>query len=62
MKRSYLGVALLCAVFFCNIFFTQKAVNAYYFEHYRMVIIYACCNLLLFPLAVWIYIRERDVQ
>lgn len=62
MKRSYVGVILLCVVLFMNIVCTQKAVNAYYFEHYRSVILYACCNVILFPLAVWIYRRERDVQ
>ncbi|WP_079913252.1 hypothetical protein [Paenibacillus sp. 32352] len=62
MKRSYAGVLLLCAVLFLNIICTQKAVNAYYLEQYRTVIIYAACNILLFPLALWIYRRERDTQ
>jgi len=62
MKRSYVGVVLLCAVLFLNILFTQKAVNAYYFEHYRSVLIYAICNAALFPLAFMIYRRERDVK
>ncbi|UJF33838.1 hypothetical protein [Paenibacillus hexagrammi] len=62
MKRSYLGVLLLCVVLFLNIICTQKAVNAYYFEHYRTVIFYAVCNAMLFPIALWIYQRERDVQ
>jgi len=61
MKRSYLGVIALCVVLFLNIVCTQKAVNAYFFEHYRAVIAYALGNLLLFPLALWIYRRERDV-
>ncbi|WP_054028395.1 hypothetical protein [Bacillus sp. FJAT-28004] len=62
MKRSYLGVILLCVVLFLNILCTQKAVNAYYFEHYRSVIIYAVCNILLFPAAILIYRKERNIR
>ncbi|NEW05832.1 hypothetical protein GK047_07345 [Paenibacillus sp. SYP-B3998] len=62
MKRSYLGVVLLCIMLFLNILCTQKAVNAYFFDQYRSVILYAICNILLFPAAIWIYRRERDVK
>ncbi|WP_127534336.1 hypothetical protein [Paenibacillus kobensis] len=62
MKRSWRGVILLCIVLFLNIICTQKAVNAYYFEHYRSVIMYALFNILLFPAAYLIYRRERDVR
>ncbi|OXM87558.1 hypothetical protein [Paenibacillus rigui] len=62
MKRSYLGVGLLCVILFLNIVCTQKAVNAYYFEQYRSVMVYAICNALLFPAALWVYRRERDAK
>ncbi|UQZ80986.1 hypothetical protein SK3146_00142 [Paenibacillus konkukensis] len=62
MKRSYVGVLLLCVVLFLNIICTQKAVNAYFFEQYRTVIVYAICNILLFPFAIWIYRRECNSQ
>lgn len=62
MKRSYLGVGLLCVILFLNIVCTQKAVNAYYFEQYRSVMVYAICNVLLFPAALWVYRRERDAK
>ncbi|MDD9267089.1 hypothetical protein ACFPES_08650 [Paenibacillus sp. GCM10023248] len=62
MKRSYVGVLLLCIVLFLNIVCTQKAVNAYYFDQFRTVIVYAVLNILLFPAALWIYNRERDVK
>ncbi|CAH1202233.1 hypothetical protein PAECIP111891_02073 [Paenibacillus allorhizoplanae] len=62
MKRSYIGVILLCILLFLNIVFTQKAVNAYYFDHFTSVIVYAALNILLFPVAIWIYRRERDVE
>ncbi|MFD0698184.1 hypothetical protein ACFQZT_29340 [Paenibacillus sp. GCM10027628] len=61
MKRSFVGVILLCVVLFLNILCTQKAVNAFFFEQYRSVILYAILNILLFPTAIWIYRRERDV-
>ena len=62
MKRSYVGVILLCIILFLCIAFTQKAVNAYYFDHYLSVVIYAVLNMLLFPTAIMIYRRERDVE
>ncbi|MNF94687.1 hypothetical protein D3C84_774050 [compost metagenome] len=62
MKRSWRGVILLCVVLFLNIVCTQKAVNAYYFEQYRSVLMYASFNLVLFPAAYLIYRRERDVR
>jgi hypothetical protein len=62
MKRSYVGVILLCIILFLCIVFTQKAVNAYYFDHYRSVIIYSVLNMLLFPTSIMIYRRERDVE
>lgn len=62
MKRSYVGVILLCIVLFLNIIFTQKAVNAYFFDRFSSVIVYAVLNILLFPVALYIYRRERDVK
>ncbi|KRF04160.1 hypothetical protein ASG89_22545 [Paenibacillus sp. Soil766] len=62
MKRSYVGVILLCIILFLCIVCTQKAVNAYYFDQYRTVIVYAVMNMLLFPTAIMIYRRERDVE
>jgi|GEM_PF-930342 len=61
MKRSYRGVLLLCVVLMLNIIFTQKAVHQYYFQQYEQTIFYAILNLLLFPVAIYIYKRERKV-
>ncbi|WP_284641052.1 hypothetical protein [Paenibacillus silviterrae] len=60
MKRSYRGVILLCIVLLLNIVFTQQAVNAYFYEKYVTVLVFAALNVLTFPLALWIYRRERD--
>ncbi|MBW7475243.1 hypothetical protein K0T92_10840 [Paenibacillus oenotherae] len=62
MKRSYRGVVLLSLVLFLNIVCTQQTVNAYYYEKYETVILFCGLNLLLFPVAFWIYKRERDVK
>lgn len=61
MKREYRGIILLCLLLLLNIVVTQQVVNQYYFEHYRNVVIYALINIALFPIALWIYRREKDV-
>ena len=60
MKRSWRGVIALSIVLFLNIVCTQLAVNAFFYDKFRLVLIYAVCNLLLFPIALWIYRKERD--
>ncbi|NBI28977.1 hypothetical protein ERL59_08390 [Chengkuizengella sp. YPA3-1-1] len=61
MKRSYRGVILLCAVLFLNIIFTQKAIHQYYYEDYTATVIYAILNIILFPIALFIYHKEKNV-
>ncbi|WP_128893989.1 hypothetical protein [Longirhabdus pacifica] len=61
MKRSYYGVLCLCFVLLLNIFFTQKAIHAFYYQNYDATIIFAILNLVLFPAAVIIYQREKKV-
>lgn len=55
MKRSYRAVIALCIVVLFNIIFTQYAVNMYYFEKYGLTILFAVCNVILFPIALLIY-------
>lgn len=58
MKRSYLGVILLSIVLLLNIVFTQYVVNHYYFENYKLVLLFAALNIVLFPIALFIYKKE----
>ncbi|GEB34719.1 MULTISPECIES: hypothetical protein [Brevibacillus] len=58
MKRSYRGVLLLCLVLFANLICTQYTVNLFYFARYEEVIGLSVVNLLLFPLAVFLYRKE----
>ncbi|SFE62958.1 hypothetical protein SAMN04487969_104256 [Paenibacillus algorifonticola] len=58
MKRSYRGVILLSVVLFLNIVCTQYVVNHYFHEKYELVLVFALLNVLLFPLALWIYKKE----
>ncbi|CAG7641639.1 hypothetical protein PAESOLCIP111_04253 [Paenibacillus solanacearum] len=62
MTRSSRGIILLCVVLFLNIVCTQQTVNAFFYDKYGNVILFAALNLLLFPIALWIYRRERDVK
>jgi hypothetical protein len=58
MKRSWRGVILLAVVLFLNIVITQLAVNNFYYEKYQNVLILAIANIILFPIALWIYKKE----
>lgn len=62
MKRSYRGVILLVFILLLNIVATQQVVNAFFYEKYEIVIAFALANVLLFPLSLWIYRKERDVK
>ncbi|AEI39978.1 hypothetical protein KNP414_01414 [Paenibacillus mucilaginosus KNP414] len=43
-----------------SIVFTQQVVNAFFYEKYARVLLFAGGNVLLFPLSLWIYKREKD--
>lgn len=58
MKRSYRGVILLSFVLLLNIIFTQYTVNHYFYQNYGLVILFAALNVLVFPLAYFIYRKE----
>jgi hypothetical protein len=58
MKRSYRGVILLSFVLFLNVVCTQYTINHYYYEKYELSILFAILNILLFPLALFIYRKE----
>ncbi|WP_438445244.1 hypothetical protein [Gorillibacterium sp. sgz5001074] len=58
MKRSWRGVILLSCVLFLNIVCTQLTVNNFFYERYENVLVFAAANLLLFPVAWWIYKKE----
>jgi hypothetical protein len=62
MKRSYRGVIWLSLVLLLNIACTQQTVNAFFYEKYERVVLFAALNIVLFPIALWIYRRERDVR
>ncbi|MFP5112308.1 hypothetical protein ACSU64_07990 [Bacillaceae bacterium C204] len=62
MKRSYLPVALLLAVLFLNIIFTQYMVHQYFYENYTNTIIAAVINIILFPIAFLIYKKGVNVN
>ncbi|MCZ8518189.1 MULTISPECIES: hypothetical protein [Paenibacillus] len=60
MKRSWLGVILLSLVLLLSIVCTQQVVNAFFYEKYTKVLLFSGLNVILFPLSLWIYRRERD--
>ncbi|MDF2652424.1 MAG: hypothetical protein K0Q73_8229 [Paenibacillus sp.] len=61
MKRKYRGVILLSLVLLLNIVCTQYTVNYYFYQNYERVLLFAACNVILFPIALYIYRKEvRD--
>jgi len=62
MKRSYRGVLSLCLILFFNIVITQATVHQYYFENYGITLLLAGLNVVLFPIAIWIYKRHKNVE
>jgi membrane-anchored glycerophosphoryl diester phosphodiesterase (GDPDase) len=59
MKRKVIGILLVCAVLMLNIIFTQYMVHQYFFEHYSNSLIAAIINLILFPIAIFIYKNDQ---
>jgi hypothetical protein len=60
MKRSARGVLLLCAVLMANIVCTQYMIFNFFYERYMTSIIFMLANLFLFPIAIWVYKKEKN--
>lgn len=58
MKHNYMSVLLLCGILMLNIIFTQYLVHQYFYQNYVNVILLCILNLLLFPAARWVYVRN----
>ncbi|MDL4841915.1 hypothetical protein [Aquibacillus rhizosphaerae] len=58
MKRSYFGVISLCAILFMDIVFMQLLVHQYFHQNYKIVLLFMFCNIILFPIALYIYKQE----
>ncbi|MFD2445124.1 hypothetical protein ACFSO7_14235 [Bacillus sp. CGMCC 1.16607] len=59
MKRNYMSVAILCGILLLNIVFTQKMVHQFFYENYVNTLIYMCLNIILFPIALFVYKSDR---
>lgn len=59
MKHKFIGVGLLLAILMLNIVFTQYMVHQYFYEHYSNSIIAAIVNVILFPIAIFIYKNDK---
>jgi hypothetical protein len=53
---------LLSVVLFLNIICTQYTVNFYFYEKYAWTVVFASLNIILFPIAVYIYKKEVKVN
>lgn len=59
MKRSYMNVAILCGILLLNIVFTQFMVHQYFYENYANTLIFMGLNIVLFPIAWFVYKRDQ---
>ncbi|MEC5425507.1 hypothetical protein QGM71_18675 [Virgibacillus sp. C22-A2] len=60
MKRSYAGVIGLCIILMLDIVFLQLLVHQFFYENYGMVLLYMGLLFVLFPIAVFIYKKEKN--
>jgi membrane protein CcdC involved in cytochrome C biogenesis len=60
MKRSYQSVAILCGILLLNIVFTQFMVHQYFYENYANTLIFMGLNIVLFPIALFVYKNGRN--
>ena len=59
MKRKYY-VVILCVILLLNIIFTQYMVHQYFYEHYTNSIIFGLFNIVLFPIAIFVYKKRKS--
>lgn len=59
MKHNYLNVAILCGILLLNIVFTQYMVHQYFYENYTNSLIFMVLNIILFPIAWFVYKKDR---
>ena len=59
MKLKVAGVAILCAILMLNIIFTQYMVHQYYYENYVNTLIFGGLNIILFPVAIYVYKKQK---
>lgn len=62
MKRSYVSVILLCGILMLNLILTQYMVHQYFYEHFTNTLISGAFNVLLFPVAIFIYKRDKKLD
>lgn len=62
MKSKHVYFAALCLILLLNVILTQKMVHQFYFEHYTNTIVLGLLNIVLFPLAILIYKRDRKAE
>ena len=62
MKLKYVSVAILCGILLLNIIFTQYMVHQYYYENYINTLIFGGLNILLFPIAIFVYKKTKNVK
>lgn len=62
MNRKYMGVTILCIILMFNIIFTQYMVHQYYYENYINTLIFGGLNIILFPIALYVYKKMKNVR
>lgn len=59
MNHRLVNFITLLICLFLNIVFTQKMVHQFKFENYDIAIMYCVLNLILFPIALFVFKRDE---
>ncbi|ALC92429.1 hypothetical protein AM500_23685 [Bacillus sp. FJAT-18017] len=62
MKPSKVNFFILCAILMLNIICTHFMIQQYFFENYATSLIFGTLNVLLFPVAFYVYKRDRRLE
>lgn len=59
MIRKHIYLILLAGILFLNIIFAKYIVHQFFYENYVNTLIFVGLNILLFPIALYIYRRDK---
>ena len=59
MNRKHINFGILLVCLALNIVFTQKMVHQFKFENYENAIIFCVLNLIVFPIAFFVYKSDK---
>src|SRR5690625_3665532 len=62
MKRRHIYFGILCTILLLNIIFAKFVVHQFFYENYVNTLIFCALNILLFPITLFIYKRDKKSE